>query len=152
MTQNKVTSLTVDVLDHVEVRHGEDRDRLETGAIGAVVGDVGELFALALGEQAAVHLRPKASIAFSHICSSYVSKNVMPNHLAAYGVRVHEGAVAPEKRRALLGLPDPPRGPVAGPVHEPPVEEGREGQQKQPDLHEHCAEGEKKTSLPSAFV
>ena len=62
------------------------------------------------------------------------------HHLAAYGVRVHEGAVAPEKRRALLGLPDPPRGPVAGPVHEPPVEEGHEGQQKQPDLHEHYAE------------
>ena len=77
MTQDKVTSLTVDVLDHVEVRHGEDRDRLETGAIVAVVGDVGELLALALREQAAVHLRPKASIAFSHICSSYVSKNVI---------------------------------------------------------------------------
>ena len=48
MTQHKVTSLTVNVLDHVEVRHGEDRERLETGGVGAVVGDVGELLALAL--------------------------------------------------------------------------------------------------------
>ena len=60
MTQHKVTSLTVDVLDHVEVRHSEDRDRFETGAVGAVVGDVGELLALALRQQAAVHLRPKS--------------------------------------------------------------------------------------------
>ena len=65
MTQHKVTSLTVDVLDHVEVRHGEDRERLETGGVGAVVGDVGELLALSLREHAVVHLRTKSSIAFS---------------------------------------------------------------------------------------
>ena len=75
-----------------------------------------------------------------------ISKNVT-NHLAAYGVRVHEDAVAPEERRGLLGLPDPPLGAVAGPVHEPPVEEGREGQQKQHDLHEHYAEREDLSSF-----
>ena len=68
-------------------------------------------------------------------------------HLAAYGVRVHEGAVAPEKRRGLLGLTDPPLSPVARSVHEPPVEEGHEGQQKQHDLHEHYAEGADLSSL-----